>query len=71
MTFLVVRCYETLLRDNYVKIRGAIVLAKTSGTEHLIRRPIYPLECDKKDDEDVNLRFLHDAYLKMMQKIDT
>ena len=43
-----------VINSNDRKIRGAIELTKTSGTEHLTRRPInrlYPLKCDKKDKE--------------------
>ena len=63
----------TLLKSNDGRIRGAIVLTKTNGTEHLIKRPfyrLYPLECGKKD-EDVKIRFVDDANIKMMQKADT
>ena len=62
-----------VINSNDRKIRGAIELTKTSGTEHLTRSPInrlYPLECDKMD-EGVKIRFVDDANIKMMQKTDT
>lgn len=46
---------------------------KTNGTDHLIKRTLnslYPLKYDKKD-EDVKIRFVNDANIKMMQKTDT
>ena len=55
------------------RIRGAIVLTKTNGTEHLIKRPLnrlYLLECDKKG-KDVKIRFVDDANVRMMQEADT
>ena len=62
-----------LIKSNDGRIPGAIVLTKTNGIEHLMKRPLnclYPFECDKKD-EDVKIYFLDDANIKMMQKADT
>ena len=62
-----------LIKSTDERIRGAIILTKTNGTEHLIKRPLnrlYVLECDKKE-EDVKMRFLDDANIKMMLKTDT
>ena len=61
-----------LVKSNDGRICGAIVLMKTNGTDHLIKRTLnslYPLKYDKKD-EDVKIRFVNDANIKMMQKTD-